>query len=123
MGVVYEGHDLQLHRAVALKMLRPAGDAEGQRERLLREARAMAKLSHPNVLAVHDVGMLGDAVFLAMELVKGRTLTAWLHEGARSWQEVLEVFLAAPRGLAAAHPPGLLPPHFKPDNVLLRNHG
>jgi serine/threonine protein kinase len=123
MGVVYEAHDLQLHRAVALKMLRPAGDAEGQRERLLREARAMAKLSHPNVLAVHDVGMLGDAVFLAMELVEGRTLTAWLHEKKRSWQEILEVFLAAARGLAAAHAAGLVHRDFKPDNVLVGKDG
>ncbi len=123
MGVVYEAHDLQLHRAVALKMLRPAADAEGQRERLLREARAMARLSHPNVLAVHEVGMLGDAVFLAMELVEGRTLTAWLHEGKRRWQEILEVFLAAARGLAAAHAAGLVHRDFKPDNVLVGKDG
>ena len=123
MGVVYQARDLELQRAVALKMLRPSGDAGALRERLLGEARAMARLSHPNVLAVHDVGTLGDAVFLAMELVEGQTLTAWLAQRRRSWREVLEVFLAAARGLAAAHAVGLVHRDFKPDNVLVGNDG
>ena len=123
MGVVYEARDLQLHRPVALKMLRPSGDAAVLRERLLGEARAMAKLSHPNVLAVHDVGTLDDGVFLAMELVEGQTLTGWLAQRRRRWQEVLEMFLAAARGLAAAHAKGIVHRDFKPDNVLVGNDG
>ena len=123
MGVVYEARDLELHRSVALKMLRPSGDAAVLRERLLGEARAMAKLSHPNVLAVHDVGTLNDGVFLAMELVEGQTLTGWLAQRRRRWQEVLEIFLAAARGLAAAHAKGIVHRDFKPDNVLVGNDG
>ena len=123
MGVVYEARDLELHRPVALKMLRPSGDADVLRARLLSEARAMAKLSHPNVLAVHDVGTLDGGVFLAMELVEGQTLTGWLAQKKRSWQEVLELFLAAARGLAAAHAAGLVHRDFKPDNVLVGRDG
>ena len=123
MGVVYEAKDLELHRPVALKMLHASGDAGALRERLLGEARAMAKLSHPNVIAVHDVGTLGDSVFLAMELVEGQTLTGWLAQRRRGWREVLEMFLAAARGLAAAHAAGLVHRDFKPDNVLVGKDG
>jgi len=127
MGVVYAARDHQLRRTVALKMLQPggAGDASEarMRERLLREARAMARLSHPNVLAVYEVGELDGQVFLAMELVEGRTLTAWLGEERRSWREVLDVFLEAARGLAAAHAAGLIHRDFKPDNVLVGADG
>src|SRR6266568_4691369 len=128
MGVVYAARDSKLRRTVALKMLQPAGgEAQASqarmRERLLREARAMARLSHPNVLAVYDVGELDGQVFLAMELVEGRTLTAWLGEERRSWREVLDVFLDAARGLAAAHAAGLIHRDFKPDNVLVGADG
>ncbi len=127
MGVVYAARDLKLRRTVALKMLRPGGAADaGQarvRERLLREARAMARLSHPNVLSVYDVGELGGDVFLTMELVEGATATAWLQEKRRSWREVLEVFLAAARGLAAAHAAGIIHRDFKPDNLLVGEDG
>src|SRR6266568_1194931 len=128
MGVVYAARDSKLRRTVALKMLQPAGgEAQASqarmRERLLREARAMARLSHPNVLAVYDVGELDGQVFLAMELVQGRTLTAWLGEERRSWREVLDVFLDAARGLAAAHAAGLIHRDFKPDNVLVGEDG
>src|SRR6266542_1175444 len=127
MGVVYAARDHQLRRTVALKMLQPGGAGETSqarmRERLLREARAMARLSHPNVLAVYDDGELDGQVFLAMELVEGRTLTAWLGEERRSWREVLDVFLDAARGLAAAHAAGLIHRDFKPDNVLVGADG
>ena len=123
MGVVYAARDAELHRTVALKMLRPGvGDDPPRRElkdRLLREARAMARLSHRNVLSVYDVGEIDGRVFLAMELVEGGTLRAWLGEKRRSVREVLEVFLAAGRGLAAAHAAGLIHRDFKPDNVLI----
>ena len=127
MGVVYSARDAKLRRTVALKMLRPgsAGDASQpkMRERLLSEARAMARLSHPNVLPVYDVGELGGDVFLAMELVDGGTLRTWLGQERRSWRDVLEVFLAAARGLGAAHRAGIIHRDFKPDNVLVGSDG
>jgi len=127
MGIVYAARDAKLRRTVALKMLRPggAGDATQakMRDRLLREARAMARLSHPNVLPVYDVGELGGDIFVAMELVDGSSLRTWLGEKRRSWREVLEVFLAAARGLAAAHAAGIIHRDFKPDNVLVGKDG
>ncbi|MFP2903279.1 protein kinase domain-containing protein, partial [Corallococcus sp. 4LFB] len=101
MGVVFSAYDPELDRKVAVKLLRlgTARTREGQ-ARLLREAQAMARLQHPNVLAVFDAGTFGDEVFLAMELVEGSTLTQWLKAGRRSWRQVLERFLGAGRGLA-----------------------
>src|SRR5262249_23212946 len=99
MGVVYAAHDPQLDRKVALKMLRPSGmpgvSPQELRARILREGRAMALLSHSNVLAVYDVGEFQDQVFVAMELAEGGTVASWLRERQRSWREVLDVFLAA----------------------------
>jgi len=108
MGKVYEAYDPQLQRKVALKVLRPelldSAGREHWRARLLREAQAMARLSHPNVLAVHDAGSDGDRVFIAMDLVEGETLTDWAVAAPRSWRAVLGVALQAGDGLAAAHP-------------------
>jgi serine/threonine protein kinase len=127
MGIVYAARDAKLRRTVALKMLRPggAGDATQakMRERLLREARAMAQLSHPNVLPVYDVGELGGDIFVAMELVDGSSLRSWIGEKRRSWREILDVFLASARGLAAAHVAGIIHRDFKPDNVLVGKDG
>ena len=120
MGVVYAAHDGELDRQVALKLLRP--DAGAGPDRLVREAQAMARLQHPNVVTVHDVGTTGDRVFVAMELIDGPTLRAWAAV-ARPWRERLEVVRAIGRGLAAAHAAGLIHRDVKPDNVIVGGDG
>jgi len=125
MGVVLRAHDPQLDRPVAVKLLHPqfGGQRPEHRARLLREAEAMAQLAHPNVVTVYDVGTYRDQVFLAMELVTGRTLADWLAEGERSWREIVDVFAAAARGLEAAHAEGVVHRDFKPDNVMIGDDG
>ncbi len=128
MGVVYLAEDTRLGRPVALKLLRthaPVG-SELCRDlcaRLMREARAMAQLSHPNLMTVHDVGTTGGRVYVAMEYVDGWTLRAWSESQARGFAERLAVLLAAGRGLAAAHSSGVIHRDFKPDNVLVSRSG
>jgi eukaryotic-like serine/threonine-protein kinase len=124
MGVVVAAYDPELDRKVALKLLHShragdASDGSGGHRRLLGEAQALARLSHPNVLAVHDVGEHAGRVFLATELVDGSTLTEWLSARARSHAEILEVFRQAGLGLMAAHEKGLVHRDFKPDNVMV----
>ncbi len=147
MGVVYAAYDPQLDRKVALKLLLPElaqqssaaeSDQRGQHgeeqspsgsatdaasARLLREAQALARLDHPNVVTVHDVGAHQGRVFIAMEFVRGKTLKAYLREHKRGWREVLDYLLAAAHGLAAAHSVNLVHRDFKPDNVMVGDDG
>ena len=128
IGAVYAAHDPELHRMVALKVLRKAALADGgpagdQRARLLREARAMAQLNHPNVVTVYDAGAFEDQVFLAMELVEGTTLKRWLRAAAHPIDDIVRVFTAAGGGLSAAHRIGLVHRDFKPENVMVGDDG
>ena len=118
MGIVYAAWDPQLERRVAIKVVRLANDEERARKRLLAEARAAARLSHPNVVTVHDAGTADGRVWVAMEFVEGETLGDWTTT-PRQPREVLEVFREAGRGLRAAHQAGLVHRDFKPANVLL----
>ena len=122
MGVVLAGVDPDLGRPVAIKLVRDGADHPAYRERLLREAQAMARLEHPNVVKVYEVGSDRGRLFIAMELVHGQTLAAWLCE-PRPWRQILDMFLQAGEGLAAVHAQGLVHRDFKPDNVLVDRDG
>ncbi|HWB78887.1 MAG TPA: tetratricopeptide repeat protein [Nannocystaceae bacterium] len=123
MGVVYAAYDPELDRKIALKLLHADSTSSRGRQRLLREAKAIAKLTHPNVVTVHDVGTYEGRVFVAMEYIDGVTLRQWLRERTRTWPEVLDVMCDAAGGLAAAHAAELIHRDFKPDNVLVDRGG
>ena len=123
MGVVYAAYDPELDRRVALKVLGSATSEGTGRARLLREARTMARISHPNVITVHDVGEVQGDLFIAMELVDGVDLRHWLKDHEHPWQRVLDLLVQAGRGLSAAHDQGLVHRDFKPANVLVGSDG
>jgi tetratricopeptide (TPR) repeat protein len=126
MGEVYVAHDPELDRSVAIKLLRgqqAGGGVTDGRARLMREAQAIAKVSHPNVVVVYDVGTFEGRVFIAMEFIEGSTLGYWMQAQTRSLADVLEAFIAAGRGLAAAHEKELVHRDFKPENVMVAADG
>ncbi len=124
MGVVYAAWDPELDRRVALKLLHDDGeDPARAKDRMWREAQAMARLAHPGVVTVHEVGVSDGQVFVAMELVAGTTLRAWAARPARRWQEVVEVIVQVGRGLAAAHAADVVHRDVKPDNIIVGDDG
>jgi tetratricopeptide (TPR) repeat protein len=126
MGIVFRAYDPSLDRAVAIKLLRiaerSAEETASLRARLMGEAQAMARLSHPNVVRVHDLGQEAGHVYIAMELIEGSTLRDW-QRAQRGWREIAAVYREAGAGLAAAHAAGLVHRDFKPDNVLVSKDG
>jgi serine/threonine protein kinase/tetratricopeptide (TPR) repeat protein len=124
IGVVYAAEDDLLHRVVALKMIRDEVLArEGDRQRILSEARALARLSHPNVVQLHEVVSTPEAMFLVMEYVEGTTLLQWSRAERRSVAEILAVFASASRGLVAAHRADIVHRDIKPGNILIGEDG
>ena len=121
MGVVWRAHDPKLGRLVALKLLRRYDPT--LIDRLVREAQSMAQVSHANVVGVYDVGAADGASFIAMELVEGQSLREWQTEGTRTLPEIITAYIAAGRGLAAAHRAGIIHRDFKADNVLVGQDG
>jgi len=118
MGVVYAAHDSRLDRDVALKLLRAPDE-----RRILREARVLAKLSHPNVVAVYEVGKHDIGSYMAMELVDGASADQWLAATPRSWRDIVDVFTQAARGIVAAHSAGVIHRDLKPRNILVPHEG
>jgi serine/threonine protein kinase len=114
MGVVYAAYDEELDRKIALKLLHESEvQSVERRSRIIREAQAMARVSHPHVVHVYEVGEFNARIYIAMEFVEGSTLTTWQRE--RSWEEILRMYIAAGQGLLAAHRAGLVHRDFKPD--------
>jgi serine/threonine protein kinase len=122
MGTVHRAHDPDLEREVAVKLVRGAS-TEQARARLLREARALARFGHPNIIQVFDVGLEDGLMYVVMEYRPGVNLRRWLDQDDRDWRSVLDVFVQAGHGLKAMHAVGLGHRDFKPHNVLLSEDG
>ena len=120
MGVVWGAWDPELDRRVAIKLVK--AEMQAARERILIEGQALAKLSHPNVVPVYDVGVVDEQVYLVMEWVRGKNLRAWCRQ-ARSVHDIIAVYRAAGEGLSAAHRVGLIHRDFKPDNAMYGDDG
>jgi WD40 repeat protein/predicted Ser/Thr protein kinase len=126
MGIVYAAYDTELDRKVAVKVLATqtsAGDTSSFRDRLRREAQALAKLSHPNVVQLYDVSEQDGRVFLSMEFIEGPNLREWIDSERRPWRAILDAYIQAGRGLAAAHAAGIIHRDFKPENALVGSDG
>jgi eukaryotic-like serine/threonine-protein kinase len=129
MGEIYAAYDEQLDRRVALKLVRHGSDLTVKAdELLLREAQSLAQVSHPNVVQIYEAGTHEGRLFIAMELIRGQTLTRWLRDAGQvprpqRRREILRQFIAAGRGLEAAHEAGVAHRDFKPDNVLVGDDG
>jgi tetratricopeptide (TPR) repeat protein len=129
MATVYAAFDPQLERKVALKVIHGAGGAEGveasdaHRERVIREAKVMARVTHPNVATVYDAAVLDGRVLIAMEYAPAGTLREWLRGERRPPATIIDAFVQAARGLVAAHDAGIVHRDFKPDNVLVADGG
>jgi eukaryotic-like serine/threonine-protein kinase len=125
MGVVYEAYDDALRRPIALKLLHPSAlRSEGARKRLLREARAASAIEHPSVISVFEVSEIGDEVYIAMELVRGRTLAERLQrEGMLPAKELIELFSTVCSALGVAHAKGVVHRDLKPENIMLDEQG
>ena len=128
MSVVFEAHDPELDRKLAIKLVHrvtiEGTEGSKARARMQREAQAMAKLSHPNVITVYDVGDHEGKLYIAMEFIEGRSLKEWARrEPPPSWEEAVDVYLQAAAGLAAAHRAGLVHRDFKPDNAMIGSDG
>ncbi|MEZ4453341.1 MAG: serine/threonine-protein kinase [Nannocystaceae bacterium] len=123
MGVVYSAYDPELDRRVALKLLHADRSGPEARARILREAQAIARISHPNIVHVYEVNEHADQVFMAMEFAPGETIDEWIHRRPRSWREVLGAYLQVAEGLRAAHEVGLVHRDIKPENVVMGEKG
>ena len=124
MGQVYAAYDPELDRRVAIKVMRFTSDEpESFSSRLRQEGRALARLRHPNVVTVFDVGVADRRLFIATELVDGLTVDQWLRQKQRPWKEVLDVFIDIGNGIAAAHREGLVHRDIKPSNMMVAEHG
>lgn len=120
MGLVCSAYDTSLDRKVAIKLIHSrSGSLPAVRKRMMREAQAMARLSHPNVVQVYEIGEHGRELFVAMEFVDGEDLSHWLQRGEHTWRDVINVFVSAGEGLTAAHEAGLVHRDFKPANIFI----